>query len=64
MKFGTVKKGEDIRDTKFKTFNQSELTSECWLIQMQGIKACKKCEFFNTEECGGQEILKKLNAIE
>jgi len=67
MKFGTVKKGEDIRDVKFKTIiktiNQSELTSECWLIQIQGVAACKKCELFKTEECGGKEILKKLNKI-
>lgn len=61
MKFGTVKKGQDIRTIKTKIVDQSKLTSECWLIQIQGLKACKRCEYLNTEECGGQEILKKLN---
>ena len=44
---------------KIKTIKQSDLTSECWLIQMWGIEACDTCEFLNTKECGGREIREK-----
>jgi len=30
------------------------------MIQIFGLEACKTCEFKNTEECGGKEIIKKL----
>ena len=40
--------------------NQAELTSDCWLIQMQGIEACENCEFKDTTECGGKSILKRI----
>lgn len=43
-----------------KIINQKKLTSDCWIIQIEGIEACKKCSYFNTEECGGKEILKTL----
>ena len=39
---------------------QNELTSECFIIQMWGIESCDSCECLNTNECGGQEIRKKL----
>ena len=42
------------------TVNQSELTSECWMIQFQGIEACKRCEFKDTSDCGGKDILKRI----
>jgi hypothetical protein len=45
---------------EIRTINQSELTSECWSIQFQGLKACKSCEFLNTKECGGKNIRKTL----
>jgi hypothetical protein len=35
---------------------QKDLTSECWGVQMQGLSACKSCEFRDTEECGGKKI--------
>lgn len=41
-----------------KQIKQSELTAECWMIQIQGVDACKGCEAYQTEDCGGQEILK------
>jgi hypothetical protein len=37
---------------------QGAMTSECWLIQFRGHKACDDCEFVNTDECGGPEIRK------
>ena len=42
--------------------DQSKLTSDCWLIQLQGIAACVDCEVLNTPDCGGQAIRKKLMA--
>ena len=43
---------------EIKTINQSHLSSECWLIQFSGLKACKTCEAKNTDECGGKNIIK------
>jgi len=43
-----------------RTIKQSNLTAECWNIQVWGIVACTNCEFRCTSECGGQEIRKKL----
>lgn len=59
MKLQTMDKNGKV--TLIKEINQSELTSECWLIQMQGLYACESCDLLNTEECGGQEILKRIN---
>ena len=38
--------------------NQASLTSECWSVQLFGLKHCKTCEFLNTKECGGENIRK------
>ncbi len=46
--------------TESKEIKQSELTSDCWPIQFNGLSACKTCEFVNTAECGGQTIRKQL----
>ena len=46
--------------TKVKTMKQSDLTSECWLIQMWGTTVCETCEVLNTPECGGQELRRKM----
>jgi len=35
-----------------------KLTSECWMIQIWGPDYCNTCEYINTPDCGGQEILK------
>ena len=45
---------------KIKTMKQSDLTSDCWFIQMWGITMCDKCEVVDTDECGGQAIRDKL----
>ena len=47
---------------KTHTIQQSELTSDCWLIQIQGVEACTSCEVKDTDECGGKEILKQVKA--
>jgi len=45
---------------KIWSVRQSDLTSECWLIQFQGLEACKTCEVLNTRDCGGKKIRKTL----
>ena len=45
-------------EVEIKEINQSELTSECWLVQFQGFSACKTCEVKDTEDCGGLNIRK------
>lgn len=42
------------------TVKQNKLTSDCWMIQIQGIEACKECEWKNTEDCGGKDIIKQI----
>jgi len=41
---------------KTKIIQQSKLTGECWMVQMQGLKACESCQYKGTEDCGGQNI--------
>lgn len=43
-----------------KVINTKDLTSECWLIQVWGLKACETCEYSGTKECGGAEIRQNL----
>ena len=46
--------------TESKVIDQSKLTSDCWLIQFDGLAACANCEIKDTAECGGQAIRKRL----
>lgn len=56
---GYVKDGQlRIRNTK--TISQDRLTSDCWLIQINGLSECKNCPVKDTEECGGGETLKRM----
>jgi len=49
-----------------KEVDQKTLTSDCWLIQIEGIKACDSCECMNHKtgkekrSCGGKNIRKSL----
>jgi hypothetical protein len=53
----TVKNGQpEVVESKM--IDQSSLTDECWIIQMDGPKACEKCEYRDTEDCGGKELRK------
>jgi len=36
---------------------RSQLTGECWYIQFEGKEACLKCEYRDTSECGGENII-------
>lgn len=49
-----------MKEMKIKTMKQSDLTSDCWLVQMWGLDKCKDCEVRGTDECGGGESLKRL----
>lgn len=49
--------------TDSKEIDQSTLTSECWSIQLEGLKACERCEFLNTKDCGGKAIRKRLSKV-
>ena len=49
-----TKEGE--RNPTVRSIPQSQLTSECWLVQFSGLDRCDKCEFKNTNKCGGQSI--------
>ena len=61
MKYQKAKiENNKIVITETKEIDQSKLTSECWLIQFNGLKACQTCEFINTAECGGKNIRKTL----
>lgn len=37
-----------------------KLTSDCWLIQFDGLKACKGCELRYSSKCGGGRYPKSL----
>lgn len=39
---------------------QSEMTSDCWLVQFRGLKACCNCDFYKSENCGGGETLTRI----
>jgi len=49
---------EDGQLSNVKTIQQSDLTAECWLVQFHGIEYCLRCEYKDTDKCGGKEILK------
>lgn len=49
---------QGLVDTK--EIDQSTLTSDCWLIQFNGLIACKSCEAFGTKDCGGGKTLRNL----
>jgi hypothetical protein len=42
---------------RIKRIRQSDLTGECWLVQMWGTSYCESCESKGTPDCGGQRIL-------
>lgn len=41
---------------------QSKLTSDCFFVQVFGLSRCEVCEFRDTDECGGKEIIEKIKA--
>jgi hypothetical protein len=57
IKTGTLHKSGLISNAR--VIKQGNLTAECWIVQMQGLKACETCEALNTPDCGGQKIRKQ-----
>jgi len=49
-----------IEPIKIVLKKQSEMTSDCWSIQFEGLEACIDCEFKDTDNCGGGQTLKEL----
>jgi hypothetical protein len=43
-----------------KVIDQSTLTSDCWLVQFNGLSACEKCKEKGKRSCGGGKTLKKI----
>jgi hypothetical protein len=58
MKF--IQKDKNFNDVEVIEVDQKNLSSECWLIQFQGLRACDNCDLKNTDDCGGQNIRKTL----
>ena len=44
--------------SKSRTVTQSNLSAECWNVQIWGLEHCATCEYKNTDECGGKNIRK------
>jgi len=47
-----------ISIVKARSIPQSQMSSECWLIQFRGPEACRTCEFKGKSSCGGKKIRK------
>jgi hypothetical protein len=58
---GTVVDGKLVV-TDEKVIDSSSMTDDCWLIQFKGISACQHCELRGTDDCGGGDMLKALEA--
>jgi hypothetical protein len=46
--------------TSSKEIDQRSLTADCWLVQFQGLSACKTCQYKRKKNCGGGMTLKAL----
>lgn len=56
----TVENGQ-IKILESKEIDQSKLTSECWMIQINGAEACKNCKYKNKPRvCGGMRLRELL----
>ena len=55
-----VEMDENFKPVKTYERKQSELTSDCLLIQFKGLAACVECELKNKPDCGGGETLKQM----
>jgi hypothetical protein len=50
-----------VKNTKSIEVDQNKLTADCWMIQLEGAKACEKCKHRDQpHNCGGMAIRKKL----
>lgn len=58
---------EGLKPFRSKVINQTDLTSDCWPVQVWGLPYCsgfgdpeKKCDYLATKECGGYRIRKMI----
>jgi len=49
-----------LKVKNIKVVDQSTMTSDCWLIQFNGLSACENCDIKHTDECSGGLTLNKL----
>ena len=43
-----------------KMIPQAKMTGECWMVQFNGLEACKTCDYLGKRDCGGKSIRKTL----
>lgn len=55
-----AKMDNDGKVTEQRIIEQSEMTADCWLIQIEGLKACEGCVAKGSDECGGGQTLIRL----
>jgi hypothetical protein len=58
MIYGVLNSDGTLSNTK--EVDQNKLTSDCWMIQINGLEECEKCQFLNKRSCGGKKIRKQL----
>ena len=44
--------------------DQNKMTSDCWMIQFQGLSACVDCQLKGKKDCGGGQTLKTMKKRE
>lgn len=42
------------------TIQQKDLTSDCWVMQFEGVKACASCIYYMKKQCGVGKTLAKM----
>lgn len=52
---------DDENDGSFVVFNgkrinHAKLSAECWPVQIDGIEACKDCDFRDKDDCDGEGV--------
>jgi hypothetical protein len=57
---GTGKHKVGAPGVRHSSNSSRRIAAACWLIQFNGLAACSSCEALNTDDCGGQDIRKKL----
>lgn len=55
-----VKVNEKLEPIEVSSIPQSQLTSDCWLVQFRGLKACAECKEYLKPNCGGGKTLLSL----
>lgn len=51
-----------LTTAKCYTVKQSEMTADCFFVQVRGLAACESCEQLGRKECGGVAVREKIKA--